>query len=191
MIGCVLLSGEPASGKSTIMRSFLTMLHERPTFFKVGLVSGFHYTIARTTIIGDYNTSKTFPGTDCLSMAVQPEFNAMLRRWRSDQARNGYILVFEGDRLCNNPTIDTLNDIQIPWVGYTATADQTLIDARHAARDAQNASWLEGRRTKVKNLTDKYHLTPLVNNTGIDVVVNAQTIMTAVRTLQQRIAQLA
>jgi hypothetical protein len=189
MIGVVLLTGYPATGKSTVMRTVLGQLRERPTFFKSGLVSGFHYGLARITILGNYDITLTFPGTDKLSMAVQPDFNALLGGWRDDHSHNGHILLFEGDRLCNSSSLNRIIELQLPWVGFVLVADQAIINKRHGARDKQNATWLAGRVTKVDNLVCNYHLQPLTNNTAVDTLSNAATLLEAVKQVQATIAQ--
>jgi len=189
MIGCVLLAGYPAAGKSTTTRAVLGQLHECPTFFKAGLVSGFQYTVARVIVLGDYDASLTFPGTDKLSMAVQPDFNAMLDRWRDDSDHHGQVLLFEGDRLCNSSSLKRIIELQLPWAGFVLTASNEAISSRHSTRDNQNATWIAGRVTKVNNLVSAYNLQPLTNSTPIDTLRNAATLLQAVKGVQFAINQ--
>ncbi len=188
-LGVVALTGEPASGKSTVFRTLLSMLHERPVMFKSGLVNGFHYTVARITVLGSYDSTLQHPGTDKLSMAVQPDFNGLLQRWSLDPTRQGWVLLYEGDRLCNQASLNLIKELHLPFEGYALRADPATLATRHTARDNQNATWLAGRQTKVKRLVEEFGFTWLVNESTLDLLANAGRLLEAVKRVQGQLAQ--
>lgn len=188
-LGVVTLAGEPASGKSSVFRAMLSQLNERPVLFKSGLVNGFHFTTKRLTVLGSYDSQLQHPGTDKLSMAVQPDFNALLRRWSADPERAGWVILYEGDRLCNATSLNLIQELQLPWIGFVLYAPPDLLLQRHAARDTQDSTWLAGRLTKVRNLADQFKLTRLKNESALDLLVNAGILLEAAKELQRLMAK--
>ena len=65
----IAIGGEPASGKTTLMKSILKNFSLKK--FKYGFVRGYYND--NIYFIGIYNND-VFSGTDKLSMAVQPHF---------------------------------------------------------------------------------------------------------------------
>src|SRR5689334_14444069 len=98
MLRVVGVGGMPASGKTTLFRAFM----EGGFWVQVKqkLVVYSEDALRRTVVLGDYSDG-TFGGTDKLSMAVQPQAVELLRDWASDPLREGYSVLFEGDRLFN------------------------------------------------------------------------------------------
>src|SRR6516162_1720991 len=87
--------GEPATGKTALMRVVLARLGQAYTPFKFGkLLYGRQYP-GSLYVLGIYVGAETFGGTDRLSMAVQPVAIRFLRNLAPKRA----IVVFEGDRL--------------------------------------------------------------------------------------------
>lgn len=92
-----------------------------------------------------------FPGTDALSMAVQPEAVAFL----ADPTCSDLLLA-EGDRLANDSFFEALgrNGFQLHLFA--------LIGPRVAARrrllrgSKQSAAFIKGRQTKVNQLVDRW-----------------------------------
>ena len=85
--------GEPATGKTALMRTVLSKLPNRYTKFKYGLLRGRSYADG-LYVLGIYNEGEPFAGTDRLSMAVQPYAIKFLKAIEPDAT-----IVFEGDRL--------------------------------------------------------------------------------------------
>lgn len=141
--------GLPGSGKSTLMRLVLDGLdvawRTRPfahsAYYRgaefVGLQLGGHH--------------PDFPGTDRLSMAVQPKAIEWLPGCPAP------VLVAEGDRLATGSFLTALaehSDLTVVWLDTPPEIAAARRDARGASN--QNPSWVAGRATKVRNLLDRW-----------------------------------
>jgi len=143
--------GVPAAGKSSIMRALLAegrwMQWTHP--FKL------HQNAKRRIIVpGDYsNPDEPFPGTDRLSMSVQPRVMQKI----TDDLELGlqYSWVIEGDRLTNGKMIDFLldcgPDVKLLCLGISGT-----VLARRQSQRQQSEAFQASRMTKVLNLMDRY-----------------------------------
>jgi len=172
--------GEPATGKSKLMKAAMTELNEQPMVTDVRMGS---HTIKLTiffkndvTVIGHYQPGDTFGGTDRLSMSIQPsmeEYIKILLKRDSDTS-----LWFEGDRLFNVKFIEYLKSFQeITSFFFILDARENIKVARHAERDNQNESWLRGRATKVRNIKEKFDLPVVYNNIESDIAVLVKFIL--------------
>lgn len=187
MIGVIAIGGEPATGKSKLMRTLISMLGPVSEPFRSGLLTGYAWTDRLVAVLGDYSPDRVYPGTDCLSMAVQPFFNRLLEAWATDPFRANWVILYEGDRLFNDRSLSLIKTLGLPHKFYLVTACPETLAARHASRDNQNASWLKGRATKLANLVERYDPTVLHNNTGIDLLSNAHLLLTATIILQEEL----
>lgn len=94
----------------------------------------------------------TFPGTDTLAMNIQPRAVTWIATHPAAH------LIAEGDRLANPSFLDAITNhgytLRLIWID---TPEPIAAD-RRAARSAtkQNPTWLAGRITKTRNLTDRY-----------------------------------
>lgn len=144
----VLLSGEPATGKSTLARAVMGKLGLGIPF-KDGLVCGTKHHKWNVDVMGIYGSGYGFWGTDRLSMAVLPA----LKLWIKKQDQNARIFM-EGDRVTSLDFARWLND-EYNYTGISLIADPATIAARHRQRkDSQSDSFLKGRRTKINSLVD-------------------------------------
>lgn len=157
--------GAPGVGKSTVMREMLkpwtvgeyVRFTEREMF-------GHHLYDAPRDLHGAYlgHLRPEFPGTDALSMSVQPEAIKWLQ-----QNDGGQDFIFgEGARLGNVAFLTELARRSSLTV-VLLTADQADIEARLAARPdsgshktgrvdrAQNVKWREGQATRSRNTAMK------------------------------------
>lgn len=145
MQGCYLI-GSPGAGKSTLMRG-LTWDAE----WYVGKQPFKHlcYVTIEDGVVaiqlGDEH--ETFPGTDRLSMAVQPDAIAFV------QSAPAPFVFGEGDRLATVGFLTAFAEacdegFTLLWLD---TPDM-LAASRSAARSSQNEAWQKGRRAKVRNL---------------------------------------
>ena len=146
----VYLIGAPGSGKSTATRNAVDgwpviEVRRRPFALTIVDADG-----VRVGVLGRLDAE--FPGTDTLSMAVQP----LVLDWIASSP-DVDIVFGEGDRLGNASFVECV----------AATADLTLavmttsaiISARRSAdrairlgRPPQSDSWMRGRQTKVRNV---------------------------------------
>lgn len=146
--------GEPATGKSTLLRALMAALGTGWTPFKAGLVRGHRLRVGGVSVLvlGIYESGR-FDGTDRLSMAVQPEAEALLRRLASGLSPVSVVL--EGDRLGNAKLFAAVEALGAEQRWWRLVAGEALLGERHRTReDDQTEAWLRGRRTKVANVSE-------------------------------------
>lgn len=153
----IAIGGEPATGKSTLMRQLLPELGKGfATFTYQGKtkIRGTVHREAKVVVLGLYGGGETFEGTDKFSMACQPDVCSFFRMAKQmDSGYHDHVVVFEGDRLFNRKMIDWLAAEKIQCDVLVLEASGAAKDARHRARaDTQTTSWLAGRATKVENV---------------------------------------
>lgn len=142
------IGGVPASGKSTLVAEFLKTVGPGRSF-KFGTLRGTQH--GNLYVLGIYG-QMMFPGTDRLSMAVQPCFEMFLTQvFRG--AHNGRLL-FEGDRLFNASSIRTMKKLPMAELQLVVLdADTEILERRHRERgDSQHPRFLRSRETKLANL---------------------------------------
>lgn len=156
----IALGGEPATGKTRLMRHLLTP-YAGSTPFEHGLVRGHIYDThprePELVILGRYDDSE-FAGTDTLPMNVMPDAKQFLTDIaKSERFQNGTI-AFEGDRLFTDAFLShALSLSTVDLRAYCLTCPPDELEQRHSAReDDQSESWLAGRRTKYENLREQY-----------------------------------
>jgi hypothetical protein len=153
------IGGEPASGKTTLMRGLLSLwLPGGPTpgnDFSYRSVRALHIPQHKVFVVGTY-AGTTFDGTDRLSMSVQPQFEMMLL-WLSGKRRfDDYTVIFEGDRLFNSKTIRRCPEFG-PCLWIVLSALPGMLKERHQARgDAQTERFLRSRETKIARLISAF-----------------------------------
>lgn len=142
--------GEPGSGKSSLMRSCLgdrpDLLRERPV--PHGLYLGTGGAIAGAQIGLPH---RSFPGTDRLSMSIQPA--------AIDWVRGAPVpaLVGEGDRLATVAYLDAMIEVcDVFTLLWLDTPAEVAEDRRRARGSNQSPTWIRGRRTKVDRLVGAY-----------------------------------
>lgn len=165
------LIGEPCTGKSAIVRRLVAGW----AFNEIKWTPHYHSPNGLTCVLGrDYeHAAQQFPGTDRLSMAVQPhalEFieNTHFRHY-----------VIEGDRLGNRSFISALI-----MKGYrvrllcTATDPKVLYARRRRERN-QSQRFLKATKTKVDNIRREYPsiLTAVPSNVAADIDRAVKLIM--------------
>jgi GTPase SAR1 family protein len=162
----IAIGGEPAVGKTTLIRKFFS--NYSPWYqFKYKKLYGHFNKELHLVILGVYSAKEVFSGTDRLSMSVQPDFEEFI-----DKNKPNYNILFEGDRLFNLKSIkkaESCMDLKV----YILESD--FIDSRHKDRnDNQSEKFIKGRRTKVKNIKEylKENFTVLKNNTENDLNKN-------------------
>ena len=147
------LIGEPAAGKSTVMKNFIATLGEG-TIVKDGLVVYTEYKDDKVMIAGKYEPGVTFCGTDTLSKGCGPKYRAWLEEAVQDRTYEGWTFVWEGERFSNNPFMEMFE--RLGATIYYLEADETTLNQRNENRSNQNPTWRKGMRTRMHNLRDKY-----------------------------------
>lgn len=146
----VYLVGVPGAGKSTVVRKameHLPMMPEsRPKPFQ-----HLYWPKQDASYLGRSNGD--FPGTDTLSMSVQPK----VLEWLREGAPS---LVFgEGDRLANLKFLEGAQHrgYQVELC-YLDTPASLAIARRRERGSNQGQAWLKGRESKVRRLVDSWEL---------------------------------
>lgn len=164
----IAIGGEPASGKSTLMKRILKE-HLPLKTFSYGLVKGLHSKERNVYFIGIYDNS-VFCGTDKLSMAVQPDFIKLTNNISEAT------FVFEGDRLFNQ----SLFDQKKCEIFVLEVSDETLAARHNQRQDNQTAKFKKAKRTKIQNIKSNNAVTILPNNTTEESEQCLQTILKAI-----------
>ena len=140
--------GVPGSGKSTAMAAATASLEASPRNPKgspAHVLYLDHYLEVKAVQLGGLR--EKFSGTDALSMSVQP----LAISWLSET--QWPYLVAEGDRLNNHSfyvaAMRAGYRVEIAWLDLPDEVAQQRREARGSRQDAQ---WLAGRVTKVKNI---------------------------------------
>lgn len=142
------LLGEPATGKTTIARNILKMFGKWDTI-KEPYILAMRYDVEKLIVLGMYD-DELFSGTDRLSMAVEPHMKEWLINNRDKY--QDYAVFFEGDRLGTLNFIEWLKK-EFPVHVFHINASEEVKHQRHLARgDSQTDKFLNGRKTKYKNI---------------------------------------
>tara|TARA_R100000773_G_C4195107_1_gene99571 strand:- start:315 stop:845 length:531 start_codon:yes stop_codon:yes gene_type:complete len=148
----IAIGGEPATGKTTIMKE---IIKDYMPFrkFKYGLVRGIANN--KLNIVGVYDKINClFSGTDQLSMAVQPQFLKFVEKCSNE------VILFEGDRLFNQSLFDKV-DCEI----IVIKANKEEVHKRHIQRkDTQTEKFIKAKRTKIENIIQKNKVTIFSND---------------------------
>lgn len=143
------VGGEPATGKSTLARKLLALLGPGEPF-AFGLAQGTHH--GGVFVLGHYGPGP-YPGTDRLSMAVQPVAQVFVRQAAEGALPQVRSVFFEGDRLFN-----------VSFLAYCAaympesrfyvleSSEKDKARRRKARSDTKPQKFLEGRATKYGNI---------------------------------------
>lgn len=167
----IAIGGEPAVGKSTIIKKFMegsSWWKEEPEKLVVTMKHDHH----NIRIVGDYSDKDhKFPGTDRLSMAVQPQ---ALKFFENTNAH----ILFEGDRLFNRSLLEVVADwadsSKVNFHIIIVEADKHVKHARHSDRkDDQEKQFLDAKETKIENISSSLvlmdYLIRVQNNTQEDL----------------------
>ncbi len=163
------IGGVPASGKSLLMKSIISQMNQcGSTSLEFGLVKGFVLPEMKVIVLGKYAKGQEYPGTDRLSMGVQPDAEKLVDHLASCREWNFHTLLFEGDRLFNEKFINCCN--QHAWTichWLLLTIPEKMQRVRLKARSAREITlagmdrsgpsedWLKGRATKAENLSKR------------------------------------
>jgi hypothetical protein len=173
----IAIGGEPAVGKTTLVREFFQ--DKSPWLqFKYKKLYGHYNKELHLVILGLYSAKEVFSGTDKLSMAVQPDFEEFIDKNQEWKKHNkSYNILFEGDRLFNLKTIKKVENCMDLKV-FIIESNNTI--SRHKDRnDNQTEKFIKGRKTKINNiknyLQDRYET--LTNDKMEDVNKNYKKIL--------------
>jgi thymidylate kinase len=174
----IAIGGEPATGKTTLMRCITEQLNGKGQPFKYGLLRGVEYEQEKIIILGVYGGDK-FGGTDRLSMAVQPVAERYMNKMIITPKYRDWTIMFEGDRLFNRSFIEHCrgllrDDLRI----ILLQVDKDRLRRRHKDRgDTQTETWLKGRRTKYDKLKQLFNPEILSNDAQDELKYNVDAIL--------------
>ncbi len=144
----IAIVGIPGTGKTTIMREFMSdrdWVEDKPIDLLDSHVSG------DLRVLGKYEDGQTFAGTDRLSMAVVPKAIEFLL-----SCSEGTV-IFEGDRLSSIKLLNAAKDDG--WdlkVLHVFVSDEER-ERRYKERGSnQDEKFINGRKTKVKNIVEEF-----------------------------------
>jgi hypothetical protein len=146
----VYLIGEPAAGKSTLMKQALEDL--APVVEPKPLL----HTWWDEDLLELGGRRSSFSGTDAMPMNIQPRVVAFL------QARPCERVIAEGDRLANGSFFKAVTatgyDLTVVWlwVPPEIAAERRRSRAKRLGVAEQNATWVKGRQTKVNRLGEEW-----------------------------------
>lgn len=173
----IAIGGEPATGKSTLMRA---IIKELGTPNISDSIRGLPYTVVENVcILGYYEEEQTFGGTDRYAMDVQPRAVEALPILVQMYTK----VLFEGDRLFNVKFLEECRKYGL--VTFLLETPEETKKARHLHRsDTQNESWLKGRITKLQNILkynnatrNRYGVQILPSRNEDDILSNREIIL--------------
>lgn len=140
------LIGEPGVGKSAVMAELVKGRRRRL------MLKPFAHTVYEDGLVQlGRERANGFSGTDALSMSVSPTAIAAL------QAHYWPRIVAEGDRLAHGKFFDAAKEAGYHLEVVLLEAPQFILTKRRQARGSnQDATWLQGRATKVANVARDY-----------------------------------
>ena len=146
------ICGEPASGKSTIVRNFIATLSPPAQIVKEGLIVYTIYPEDKVIVAGKYEEGTVFSGTDVLSKGAGPTYRNWLASKNADSKYDNYVFVWEGERFSNSKFFHFFYN-ECPGVTvYYLQCDEETLNERNANRSNQNDSWRKGMKTRMNNL---------------------------------------
>lgn len=155
--------GEPGTGKSTLMAELTKdalAIESKAICPHIVYPDGLPW--LRGTVAQLGRSRLLFPGTDTLSMGIQPQAISFVKSAYFDW------LLAEGDRLANPAFFQACEEAGGLYL-LTLTAPAEVISERLALRGSdQDQTWLAGRRTKVKNLTERYPAHVLTSDVPVE-----------------------
>ena len=145
--------GMPGTGKTTMMREWMAM-REWSEDTPIKLLNT--HVSSGIRLFGKYAEGDIYAGTDKLSMAVQP---AAIEYLKGDPSP---INVFEGDRLTTLTFFEEAVRLGHDVTIIELTVDNATREQRYRDRGSeQSDTFVNGRRTKVRNITNRFSGSPL------------------------------
>jgi uridine kinase len=139
------IGGEPGSGKTTLMKKIIEHYCVEPKYDAFKLVP--YLQKDNIYILGKYEEGEVFSGTDRMSMAVQPEAIKFLATLPSEA-----VVLYEGDRLFTASFLEHCLENYDLKIIYLQTKKETRAERYKERGSNQNATWLQGRETKISNI---------------------------------------
>ncbi len=166
----IVIGGEPATGKSRLMRKIKGKREFKSNKYKKLLD---YEKKGDLIIFGRYEGEK-FDGTDRLAMSVQPVAVDFVKKTLKKNPDT--TIIFEGDRLFNKKFIQFISKT-CPFCVIILTVSQSVKDERHKDReDTQTETFLKSRKTKVANVNKAFKTLIWTNENLDDLKENRKRI---------------
>lgn len=148
----VYLIGEPGSGKSTAMRAAIELCGFRETGLgSIPMLRWAEYVTHDGIRVAQLGIPEgLFPGTDRLSMGVQPVAIDWLR------SVPAALVLGEGDRLATDGFLRAAAEVSHLTVCVMSTSPEIAAARRAMRGTTQSEAWVKGRRTKVERLASNW-----------------------------------
>jgi len=170
MNNIIAVGGEPATGKTTLMWRIIDGATDWQKIEPKKTLSAIRSESLNLIILGKYDRSEQFAGTDRLSMSVQPAATEFIKE------ATGNIL-FEGDRLFNRKFIDAIISCDCSFSLIYIEASRNELHDRHVDRkDTQTETFLKSRQTKYSNIVRSLDLMDVIHTFKNDNI-DQQTII--------------
>lgn len=175
------ICGAPATGKTTLIHRIIGHYNFNSSLMDYKTVKYFYDLDHNLLLLGIYDGSGDFEGTDKLSMAVINDAEDMLRDMIKDVSFDNATIIFEGDRLWCPRWVDFLVVNGFESLFMYLSVDQDEFARRHLARrrngQVQDVKFINSRVTKYANLIDQYPFFIIAkNNTHEDQLLNLKKI---------------
>ena len=145
-----IIGGEPASGKTTLMKKIISRLRIEIEI-QHGLIKGYQDEASENYVLGIYQENELFAGTDKLSMAVQPDAIKFIKNKEFKH------LLIEGDRLFKPSFIKECYNVRNNVRVIILKVGEMTLKNRHKQRgDNQSESWLRAKKTTVNNIKETF-----------------------------------
>lgn len=150
----IAIGGEPGTGKTTLVRNFISTIDDWQKVEPIKLLPSMYSQAKDCYLFGKYEDGEVFAGTDKLSMAVQPNAIEFVKNTQSN-------IIFEGDRLFNQSFLEFLmtqpGDLTVLFL---KTSESVLRERYEQRGSNQSEQFLRGRKTKYSNLLTSFDLMP-------------------------------
>ena len=157
MKNIIAVGGEPATGKTTLMWRIIDSATDWQKIEPKKTLSAIRSESLNLTILGKYDRSEQFAGTDRLSMSVQPAATEFIKEAKGN-------ILFEGDRLFNRKFIDAIISCDCLFSLIYIEASRNELHNRHVDRkDTQTETFLKSRQTKYSNIVRSLDLMDVIH----------------------------
>jgi hypothetical protein len=146
---CVLwIVGEPGVGKTTIARALLLGYSDHPTFENQSP----KWTGFGSAAAAGWWRGEKFDGADTLAIS---QIKPAMTFWR-DFLHHTEVAIIDGDKLSNAGAVEVAREAGAKLICFLITGEEKAAERRGTRGTVQNATWVNGRRTKSKNFHDRF-----------------------------------
>jgi GTPase SAR1 family protein len=139
--------GAPGTGKTTLMQQWMRRWDWE--YRRTGQLD--HYVSGDLIVLGKYDPSETFGGTDKLSMSIAPQVVEFLDN------NQDKVILFEGDRLNSKKFFQEVLDKGWNLRIVALDVPKEERERRYEERGSeQDPTWLQGRISKVENVIEEF-----------------------------------